>query len=639
MSAILKVKIPFFRRKTAGTGDGLATFYLGAEPTYLPTLNQTVLITHTNVPAGSGLLNKLTNVSSNTIPALFQSYQQNVDPAAMAQTDGYANFFVLKYLDNSFSTSQFAGDCTGFIEYDINPSTYSILKPIETAVIVNDVVPFDLNQGYSGLYGSRAALTGSTTIGTPILCVDKRSTSSIFANALKSLNIPISDDETLKYSRTALGYYTTPTGTQIPTVKVDGIPYFWNPLVTATLPGGVTTALTHPVTGVTGEYYDTVLQTIGSTQFVPDLNRLPVPNNMFLIFELPSKTYGEIIDGKSIKLTLPWWSGQTNTGPINKYLGIPNKYKASPPVTAEIYGTYNRSGLNVYNLDNTLSEKDMSLQDLGSRPDLSLPVSSYESNVVLLFSDTIQKPFEAPTGSWSSGHSNVINGVSVFNPTAREKNLYDYLNDTCVGVAFLDKGFAVITHPTFVDSFFVNALGGKLSTGGTSANPVKVYDYYGNIAKSSALSRKLAGSQGGVKIYTGITNNTMILTKDSAGRVEWENSQYLYTGATVGTTPIPTTPFIEFLSYNTEKSLNIVCLASSDEFFKSTNDTAKQLLNVDDAVDYASFKSSSENLYPLQITQLGIHDADGNLLAVCKPTQPIPKYWYDVVSFNVKIRL
>jgi len=42
---------------------------------------------------------------------------------------------------------------------------------------------------------------------------------------------------------------------------------------------------------------------------------------------------------------------------------------------------------------------------------------------------------------------------------------------------------------------------------------------------------------------------------------------------------------------------------------------------------------------PVVITQLGIHDAQGNLLAVCKPTQPIQKYWYDVVSFNVKIRL
>ena len=80
-------------------------------------------------------------------------------------------------------------------------------------------------------------------------------------------------------------------------------------------------------------------------------------------------------------------------------------------------------------------------------------------------------------------------------------------------------------------------------------------------------------------------------------------------------------------------------MASSDEFFKSTNDTAKELLTVDISEDFSNFKSEDQNLYPIIITQVGIHDAEGNLLAVCKPTQPIKKYWYDVVSFNIKIRL
>jgi hypothetical protein len=96
---------------------------------------------------------------------------------------------------------------------------------------------------------------------------------------------------------------------------------------------------------------------------------------------------------------------------------------------------------------------------------------------------------------------------------------------------------------------------------------------------------------------------------------------------------------MEYMSYNTEKSLNIVCLASSDEFFKSTNDTAKDLTSTPVANDFTNFKSDTQNLYPVIVTSLGIHDANGNLLAICKPTQPVKKYWYDVVSFNVKIRL
>ena len=97
--------------------------------------------------------------------------------------------------------------------------------------------------------------------------------------------------------------------------------------------------------------------------------------------------------------------------------------------------------------------------------------------------------------------------------------------------------------------------------------------------------------------------------------------------------------FIEYFSYNTEKSLNIVCLASCDEFYKSTNDTAKELLNLEENADVADFKTDDLNLHPIMISQIGIHDSDGNLLAICKPNQPIKKYWHDILSFNIKIRI
>jgi hypothetical protein len=39
------------------------------------------------------------------------------------------------------------------------------------------------------------------------------------------------------------------------------------------------------------------------------------------------------------------------------------------------------------------------------------------------------------------------------------------------------------------------------------------------------------------------------------------------------------------------------------------------------------------------ITEIGLHDAQGNLLAIAKPKEPIKKYWYDPVAFNIRIRL
>jgi hypothetical protein len=145
-----------------------------------------------------------------------------------------------------------------------------------------------------------------------------------------------------------------------------------------------------------------------------------------------------------------------------------------------------------------------------------------------------------------------------------------------------------------------------------------------------------------------VTDPTVMLTtKDNDDNIIWDSSQFvikynasgssgLYSGTT-GEASITTN--MEFISYNSEKSLNIVCLASSDEFFKSTNDTAKELTTTAVGADFSNFYSKDQNLYPIIITQLGIHDSAGNLLAVCKPTQPVKKYWYDVVSFNVKIRL
>jgi len=641
LNGLLKIRIPYFRRLVGNTGDGIATFYIASEPAYLPGLNDTVLITHTEIPPANsgGLINKLSNLSTNTVAGLFQGFSTTSNAVLINQTDTYSNYFTVTYTDSTFSLQLSAGDCRGYIEYYVSPANYSILKPIEAAVVVNESVPYDNIDGYNNLYGSPAAFTGATTNVMPMFFVERQATNSIFANLLKSLNLPVSDAELNKYSRTNLGYLTQATSTQIPTVYKSNTAYYWNELLTDTLPSGVlaTDLITNPVSGDTGEYYNTVLQTIGANNFVQTAySKLPVPNDLFLILDIKPNQYGAIIDGKSIQLTLPYWTGATSTSYIKQYLGINSSYSTTQ-TTISLYGTYNNSNLNIAGgLDNVLSELDLSLKDLGEPIDLSQPVSNYESNVVLLFSDIIKKPSLNTLGSWSDGHSDVIDGEKVFTPNAQVKNTYNYFNDTCVGVAYLDKGFIVITHPTIVDSVFINAFNGAITTGGTPSQPLKVYDMYGNVARSSAINRT-GSSNYGIRTYTGSTN--FIFNRDNSNYVQWENTEFVYTGKTTGNHK-PTTPYMEFLSYNYEKSLNIVCLASSDEFYKSTNDTAKELMSLDNSTDYASFNSTvNQSLMPVVITQLGIHDAQGNLLAVCKPTQPIQKYWYDVVSFNVRIRL
>lgn len=608
MSAILNIKIPFFRRKTSGGSNGIATFYLGSVPKYLPTLGQVCMIVHTNVPAGSGLSNKLTSMSTNVVTGKFQSYEELASQETIDITDQYKNFFVIEYEDHSFSINQFSGDCAGYISYDVNPSTYEILKPVENVAIVNENVPYDMDEGYSELWCATGTTTPFTNDIPPVfpgMMVRLKDNNTIFANVLKSLNLPVSDEDLKKYTRSGLGKLTEATNSTDPyDVIMDGRKYKWTAITTNTTDINL---VTHPVTGHTGEYYNTVLQSVGSVDDPVSNAVVPYQNQVVLIFEIPQSFYGEIIDGKTIGLTLPFWN--KTAAPVDGVYTYDNVES-----TINIYASYNKNGAN---LDSALSERDLSLTNLGSRPDLDRPISDYESNTALLFSNIVRKPKNNVNKDWGAGHTEVIDGVKVFDAASvTPKEPYDYNQDRCVGVAYLDKGFIAITHPEIVDSIFTKAFGGTI----TLNNGIKSYNF-----NSPAV--------GNTRSHIA-TNNSIVRTVNSSNEIEWDNTQWVFT-----TTSASTTVKLEYISYNSEKSLNIVCLASADEFYKSSNPTAKELLGVPATEDFANFKSEDSNLYPIMITQLGIHDAQGNLLAVCKPTQPVKKYWFDVSSFNIKIRL
>jgi hypothetical protein len=608
----LRIKIPFSRRKSTGTSNGFITFSLPSIPKTIPFLYQRVLITHTNVPSNSGLKTKLDSISTNTVTGLFQNYIQNTTQDSILQADGFSNFFVIKYDDTTFSQNQFGGDCSGFIEFDYNPTDLDVLKPVENSVIVSENVPYDGNDGRNTLVSNIAS--GSTI--APMFFVKRNTVNSIFANTLKSLNLPVSTAEMSRYTRTQLGYYTTASGATYDTL-LDGVKYNWNPVTTTGYTGPT---VVHPTTGNTGQFYDTVLQTIGSYNFLNDNLYTPVENSMYLMFEIPQNQYGEIIDGKTFRLTMPYWnpSGSTTGYTENNRFG---NYNYNTGVTSlSMYGTYNLSNLGKYDLDKVTSEKDLSLQVLGNRPDLGNLTSAYESNIVLLFSDTIKRPQFDGYDSWVDGNEDALDGIKVFqNNATRNKALYDNRRDECVGFVALDKGFVVITHPLIVDSFFVNAFNGQIDIQGpTGGTREKVY-----IVSGTTQTR------GNV---TALTGRTDIITTIDGTNYDWDSTQFVYNST-------GNTPTIDYLSYNSEKSLVVTCLASTNEFFKSTNDTAKELLNVDNEEYYATFKSDTSELHPVLITRLGIHDANGNLLAVCVPAQPIKKYWYDLTAFSIKIKV
>lgn len=559
--AIVKMKIPFQKRVSQGSKRFL--FFLAEQPAYLPNVNQKVLIHHTNLGTATSLNNYFTTQFTNVavgsyvrLAIMGGSGQGATPPAAR---DGFTYAFDASYDDDINGNNELgyiAGDCDGMIEYEVSPTNYEILKPIESNVIVTERVPYDQSEGDNYLRGTSTGDAQAVLDIAPMLFVDRDASTTVFSNLYKSFNLPVTTIEQSEFIQSTLGFWTDSTAG---TLYYNGKQGYWT--------AGGAANMVHPVTGYTGTFFGTAYQHLNQTRI--------------LVMEIPQAQYGEIIDGKTLKIQIPKSGGTTFYACYGAYCANPKEYALGK-------------------MDNYMSEHDMIAAYFGNPAALGSPnISSYESNVVLLFCDDIATPYSG--GSWATGHEEVMQGEKVYNSTSVvSKKFFDLYNDRPVGIAYLDRGFVVITDPTMIDAVYDICFD-------SSRNPL-------NVRSAANIIRN----------FDGVT-------------LDYYNSQFLFKSDYV--TGSTTNHFAEYLSYNTEKSINIVCLASANEFYRTTNITAKVLDNATDQ-DFAELKDPiSGNLYPIVITEIGLHDSQGNLLAIVKPSEPIKKYWYDVVSFNIKIRL
>ena len=182
-------------------------------------------------------------------------------------------------------------------------------------------------------------------------------------------------------------------------------------------------------TGVTfanGGYSDTALSGLSQNEIV--------------VIALDNTQIGELIDGKAIKLEITTLLPQSYT----------------------IYSTYQNSGLPIANQDANYTDTAATTQFLGP-------------NIALLFSDTIQKPNNDSTLSWATGYGTVkpfgLNKKSLYNFTTNT-NFGEYA-DIPVGVAYLDKGFIVLTHPDIVSFFDTTSTATTVTLNSVSSNVVQ----------------------------------------------------------------------------------------------------------------------------------------------------------------------
>ena len=174
-----------------------------------------------------------------------------------------------------------------------------------------------------------------------------------------------------------------------------------------------------------------------------------------IVVEIPKNTYGEMVDGKSIVLSVP-----TTSGTVTMYSTF---FKNS------IIDTAGQMLYSDPNLQSSQFGQSYNIIELPGQAGLAKPLSGYSSNVAYLFSDFVQHPENNSGYTWATSgiyfrtQTNLPTGVIGTKFAANYSSADGTTVDVPVGIAYLDKGFIVITHPSIVNNFQYTS--GKTSGG------------------------------------------------------------------------------------------------------------------------------------------------------------------------------
>jgi len=161
---------------------------------------------------------------------------------------------------------------------------------------------------------------------------------------------------------------------------------------------------------------------------------------------------------------------------------------------------------------------------------------------------------------------------------------YGLLMDSPVGIAYLDKGFFIITNPTLVANFDL----------------------------SEALTMDANGT---VKPYP-----QSVETKNSFTQVFFPSTS---TAGFRRSSAI-------YRSVATEYNQGYTCLALPNEFTSTNNPTYRQAYPVG---------STDVGLQPLHITEVGLYNKYGELIAIAKSTKPLLKTKQSVAVINIGLKI
>lgn len=231
-------------------------------------------------------------------------------------------------------------------------------------------------------------------------------------------------------------------------------------------------------------------------------------------------------------------------------------------------------------------------------------------NIAYLFSDDINKPYTGTVRSVSKSANTTWNPATgyIYRPAAVSYGQLDTTTPNLTDINSDNRGS--INYAVSVSSGYPNGL----ATGYNYDIPVGIV----------ALDK-------GVIILThpSIVNN-----------IPWNLGQQavtatVNTGPTSATTNIyfsaTSTSTLSFVETSTRFKQSVICLALPGEFYWSENPT------FDKAFAYSEQINGSDGYRPLYVSEIGLYNKLGELIAIAKLDRPTEKSYTNIITFNLDI--
>lgn len=319
----------------------------------------------------------------------------------------------------------------------------------------------------------------------------------------------------------------------------------------------------------------------------PELQQLNV--DKIIITPITSDKYEEFIDGKTIKMRVPV-NGSTNPDALSGVTVYGSTYSSEMALESESNILLGDNIVFLFSDDINMPYTGFTRNELGDGVDNSDQITGWNPS-----SNPNDRPgaasyVEVQDFYNTDQRTNINYAVSV--PVGYPDNRPGYNYDIPVGFAVLDKGYIVLTHSAITENF-------PWTSGFTSNG-------------SSYIENP--NTQTKTNIY--FTGNTFDPSNPGAPLSQ--------EGAS-----------LQFKSLDTSFKMTSVCIAMPQEFYLSNNPTWDK----QKAIDAINNDSEFANFDPVYITELGLYNAFGELIAVARLSEPVEKDFVNAITFEINLEM